>query len=842
MKTKFIISLCFLALLSACNTGKPTGVPLSLTWEMGENGVQPGVCEQTFYIKNTGKTELKNNWTIYFNQISASSSLPDDSAVLVVERIASTYFKMYPVQNYKPIAPGETLHFTWRCRGGIIKESAAPQGAYIVCTDENGIEQQPQNIPLEVLPFTHPSQWTRPGTAELPYPDGNYMYAQNAFFSEPVEWDEYAIFPSPKTVEKKEGSSVLTKNIRLKYDADFANEAGLLQAQLQSLFGCTVSDAGETVIEFICGNPSPTKEANDEQYELDIQNNQVKITGSYAHGIFNGCQTLLNVLGNVGKLPATLSNVRITDYPDTHHRGIMLDVARNFTEKENVLKLIDCLAMYKLNILHWHLTDDEAWRLEIPGLEELTAIASRRGHTHDESTCLYPAFAWGWDATDTSTLANGYYTRSDFIEVLKYANQRHIRVIPEVDIPGHSRAAIKAMNVRYKKYINTDKQKAEEYLLADFSDTSKYNSAQNFTDNVMNVALPSSYRFVEKIVDEIDKMYAEAGLKLTVFHIGGDEVPKGAWEGSAVCHDFMKAQNIKEIRELKDYFLEQVLPILSKRNIQPAGWEEVAMHGGTPNSKFANSNILSYCWNTLPEWKGDQLPYKLANAGYPVILCNVTNLYMDMSYSRHQSEPGLHWGGFVNEYNSFDILPYDIYKSVRNGLNGEPLDINAVSKGKVPLDKGASVQIKGLQGQLWAETIRSFEQVEYNYFPKLFGLIERAWNIQPEWSNPYDERKYETAKRVYNAQIAEKELPRLAKLDVNFRVSQPGIIIKDGLLYANSAIPGAVIRYTVDGSEPVETSVVWTEPVACDVGLVKAKAFYLGKKSVTTFLKSLPIQ
>ena len=291
-----------------------------------------------------------------------------------------------------------------------------------------------------------------------------------------------------------------------------------------------------------------------------------------------------------------------------------------------------------------------------------------------------------------------------------------------------------------------------------------------------------------------------------------------------------------EIRELKDYFLEQILPMLTKRNIQPAGWEDFAMHGGTPNPKFTESNILSYCWNTLPEWKGDELPYKLANAGYPIILGNVTNFYLDMSYNRHQSEPGLHWGGFVNEYNTFDMLPYDIYKSVRSSLSGEPLDMNTVSKGKTPLDKGAEVQIKGMQGQLWAETFRSFEQIEYYCFPKMFGLIERAWNIQPEWSNPYNEQKYEIAKREYNAKIARYELPRLAGLNVNFRISQPGIIVKDNLLYANSALPGAVIRYTTDGSEPTENSVVWTEPVACNAKQVKAKAFYLGKKSVTTLL------
>jgi hexosaminidase len=287
---------------------------------------------------------------------------------------------------------------------------------------------------------------------------------------------------------------------------------------------------------------------------------------------------------------------------------------------------------------------------------------------------------------------------------------------------------------------------------------------------------------------------------------------------------------------LKDYFLEQVFPMLSKRDIQPAGWEEVATHDGIPNPKFINSKVLSYCWNTLPEWRGDELPYNLANAGYPVILANVTNFYLDMSYSKHQSEPGLYWGGFVNEYNTFDMLPYDIYKSVRKSLSGESLDINTVSKGKTPLAKGAASQIIGMQGQLWAEAFRNFEQIEYMCFPKMFGLVERAWNVQPEWSIPYNQQKYETAKLEYNAKIAYYELPRLAKKSINFRIAQPGIILRDGLLFANSTIPEAVIRYTIDGSEPDENSTIWKDPVSCNAKQIKAKAFYLGKRSVTTLL------
>jgi hexosaminidase len=804
---------------------------------MGANGVEPGCYENTFYVANTGNAPLEGNWVIYYNQLGGHP-VHRDGAPLKAERIMSTYFKVYPSDGYETVAVGDTLKFTFLCRGGLIKETSCPSGAYIVFTDKDGNENQPQNIPVEVVPFTRAEQWTRPNTKELPYPDGNYMYAQNALFSEPVALDEYAIFPSIKHVDKKDGVALFSKTVRIEYDPVFKNEADLLESQLKSRFDCTISNDAETVVRFICIDPLSHKDINEEQYELYIQNNQVQITAHSAHGLFNGCQTLLNVLGNKGELPAKLSPAHVVDYPDVHHRGIMLDVSRNFTKKENVLKLIDRLAMYKMTIFHWHLTDDEAWRLEIPDLEELTTIASRRGHTHDESDRLYPAFAWGWDASDTTTLANGYYTRDEFIEVLQYAAKRHITVLPEVEMPGHARAAIKAMNVRYNKYLATDKQKAEEYLLVDFADTSRYISAQNFTDNVVNVALPSTYRFMDKVISEIEKMYIEAGVPLTALHIGGDEVPRGAWEGSPLCRELMQAEGMTETRELKDYFLTQVLPMLAKRHIQPAFWEDVAMHNGVPNPKFVNANILSYCWNTLPDWKGDELPYKLANAGYPIILGNVTNLYMDMSYSRHQSEPGLHWGGFVNEYNAFDMLPFDIYKSLHTNLLGEPFDMNTVSKGKVSLNKDAYRQIKGVQGQLWAETIRSYDQIEYDYFPKLLGVIERGWNIQPQWGDPYDEQKYADAKREYNAKIARYELPRLSKIGANFHISQPGIILKDGQLHANSALPEAVIRYTLDGSEPTEASAVWTAPVACDAKIVKAKAYYLGKQSVTTLLNT----
>ena len=823
--------------LFGCGAGKqPPSSQLSLTWKLEKDSVEARYFKNTFCLTNNGNKSLADNWVIYFNQTPIYYQQPIN-APLEIECIGSTYYKMYPTEHYQALAPGETLSFTILSEGNVINVSSVPEGAYIVATDEKGKMLQPQNIPIEIGLFTPDAQWIRSKNS-FPYADGNYLYKQNDDFSKPVDCDMLSLFPTPKKVEKTGGVSTFSPKVGLKFDGVFKEEALLLKKQLTSQLGCTVSDKDEeTIIELKKTEHPATCQCPDEYYEIVIKNNLLTLKANDAHGIFNACQTLVALLDNMKLAFSPLPNLHITDYPDMGHRGIMLDVARNFTKKTDLLKLIDILSFYKMNVLHLHLSDDEAWRVEIPGLEELTEIASRRGHTTDELTCLYPAYAWGWNEVDTTSLANGYYSRSDFMDILKYAEERHIRIIPEIDIPGHSRAAIKAMNARYRKYIDTDQSKAEEYLLIDFADTSQYLSAQNFTDNVINVAMPSTYRFLEKVIDEIGRMYQDAGVELPAFHVGGDEVPEGIWEGSSICRTFMKEHGLAKIRDLKDYFLEQILEMLDKRNIQAVGWQDIVMKpDNTVNEHFRNSKVLNYCWNTIPEQGGDEVPYKLANAGYPIILCNVGNFYLDMAYCYHVEEPGLRWGGYVDEYVTFDMLPFDIYKSLRRNLKDESVDVKTASNGKQPLTKEGYKNIKGLSGQIWAETIRSFEQIEYYLFPKVFGLAERAWNAQPSWALSPDSKVYADTKRKYNAGIVTYELPRLAKRGINFRVSPPGIIVKDGLLFVNTTNPNAVIRYTTDGSEPTENSVKWQTPIACDAPQIKAKAFYLGKESVTTVL------
>lgn len=535
--------------------------------------------------------------------------------------------------------------------------------------------------------------------------------------------------------------------------------------------------------------------------------------------------------------PYLLEAVSIRDYPDLAYRGQMIDIARNFTAPENLKKLVDIFASYKLNVLHFHFCDDEAWRLEIPGLEELTAVGSRRGHTTDESQCLYPCYDGGYDP-DAKTVGNGYYSREEFIDLLKYAAERHVRIVPEIESPGHARAAIVSMKARYNKYFETDPGKATEYMLSEPEDTSRYVSVQYYTDNVMNVALPSTYRFMEKVIQELNAMYQEAGLSLSTVHLGGDEVPHGVWMGSPKCQELMKEKGMTKAHDLSEYFITQMADVMQKNGLKFSGWQEVALgHTEETHQQLRGQAAGVYCWNTVPG--SDEVVYQTANNGYPVILCNVGNFYMDMAYNGHPDERGLDWGGYVDESVSFSMLPFSIYRSLRVDMAGNPIDLNNAEKGKTALTEIGKKHIMGVQGQLFAETIRSFDGVEYLLFPKILGLAERGWNAHPVWENlsgVQEQQAFNQALALYYEKISKSEMPYWAKNGINFRLPQPGLLVKDGNLYANVAIDGAEVRYTTDGSEPTAQSTLWKEPVKCGSLVVKAKTFYQGKESLTIIL------
>lgn len=735
---------------------------------------------------------------------------------------------MYPTDEFAPLAPGDSMRITFLCTYKLDRNSHVPEGTYWVETVD-GKEGSPLPVALKALPLPSPESMSG-------YPDATKIYESNLRLAGAPALVQSDILPSVKKVVAIEGDNVVLEGkVALAFPENFTGEAKLLKEKLTGLYGLEV--VGNASVKIVLEELLDRKEAvNDEYYTINIGDNLIKISAATPHGIFNGTQTLLSMLKDK-QTPYLLEAVSIRDYPDLAYRGQMIDIARNFTAPENLKKLVDIFASYKLNVLHFHFCDDEAWRLEIPGLEELTAVGSRRGHTTDESQCLYPCYDGGYDP-DAKTVGNGYYSREEFIDLLKYAAERHVRIVPEIESPGHARAAIVSMKARYNKYFETDPGKATEYILSEPEDTSRYVSVQYYTDNVMNVALPSTYRFMEKVIQELNAMYQEAGLSLSTVHLGGDEVPRGVWMGSPKCQELMKEKGMTKAHDLSEYFITQMADVMQKNGLKFSGWQEVALgHTEEAHQQLRGQAAGVYCWNTVPG--SDEVVYQTANNGYPVILCNVGNFYMDMAYNGHPDERGLDWGGYVDESVSFSMLPFSIYRSLRVDMAGNPIDLNNAEKGKTALTEIGKKHIMGVQGQLFAETIRSFDGVEYLLFPKILGLAERGWNAHPVWENlsgVREQQAFNQALALYYEKISKSEMPYWAKNGINFRLPQPGLLVKDGNLYANVAIDGAEVRYTTDGSEPTAQSTLWKEPVKCGSLVVKAKTFYQGKESLTIIL------
>ena len=796
---------------------------LTIHWELVSNdSPTQGIVESALTISNQTSETLTatGDWLIGYCWMSVHP-YSYVGAELQETEVCASYHTLRPTADFQPLHPGESRTYRLLQKGAIIRESAGPQGAFFVAHEG----AQPVDAPIVAAPFTAPKQWMR--SNQPAYASGEWLYAYNqeALHS---PYENADITAGNETVDAAFRPLNLVPEPKIIYAAP-------VQANLQA----------ELVFK-------SAKDLPQEGYRITFLRKKILIDYADENGRFYALQTIERLRENVSRLGKDECPYvfQLQDWPDLHHRGLMLDIARNYTSKEEILKLLSAMAAYKMNVFHFHLADDEGWRLEIPGLPELTEVGARRGFTLDEHDRLYPAYGGGWNPEAASS-ANGFLTREDYIEIVRYADSLHIRVIPEIDMPGHSRAAIRAMEERYRRLMAKGMQaEAEQYRLIDPNDSSVYSSAQYYTDDVICIARPSCYVFVYKIIDEIGQMHQEAGQPLKVFHVGGDEVANGAFEGSPLCQQKMRELGYSHTYQLKDWFLQQLIDYLQPKGIQIAGWEEIAMRKGEPNPLFADKNVLSWCWNSIPEWRGDEKPYLLANAGYPVILACVGNNYIDMSYTNHQSERGLHWGGYTDERSTFDFLPYDIYRSVRYTLRREKRDIDAYDAEKtVRLLPEAVPNIIGINGQLFSETLRSNEQTEQYIFPKLQGLAERGWNATPlSVSNGisiYPRMQFEAERIRYFAQLYQYELPRIHEWGIRFHLAQPGIHIENGMVFCNHPylsdaemqFDGLIIRYTTNGTEPSMDSEIYSGPFMLETApsLLRAKAYYLGEESATTF-------
>ena len=820
--TKLMTSLaCLLAALTMSAQS-----PIAVDWQMGQNNSAANNYSSRFVIKNVSKVPLNSDWQFFFNQFSRSVTLPAGCPV-DIEEISTTYYRVKPNANYKPLAAGDSLVIDLVMGGTFINKNYAPGGGHVVL---NGDMAHPIAVKINRAPLDKPGQWRD----HKAYPDGNYMFDYNAAingFGDGYTGNDYDIFPTPKQVDIEDGFTQVGNIVSIKTGKMFQwggyrRAKNLLTTELQKR-GIYASSGQGTVIKLLLDKKMSD---NREYYSLRVHDGQITILGTTQAALMNGVKTLVAALDH--SKGHRLQNCFVIDWPDFGYRGVMLDIARNYVVNADQMKrMIDLLAYYKMNVIQFHFADDEAWRLEIPGFPELTQVAARRGATLDEKGHLAQIFDGNGNPDDLSQCANGYLTRAEFIELLRYAWLRGIRIIPEIETPGHARAAIVAMKNRAMSNPT-----AEQFRLWDDKNESVYTSAQSYHDNVLNVASDDVYRFIDRVVGELQLMYKEAGLKLEIVHLGGDEVPNNAWSKSPDVQALMQREHLTTQHEVSEYYIKRISELLALRKIRIEGWQEVALdHKPEFNAVVAPRVAGVNAWSTVGS-RAD-VPYRLANDGYPVILSNVTNFYMDMAYSWHQNEQGLHWGGKVDEFDAWNALPANIYATARTAVDGSPINITTAGDGKAKLEKPEN--IIGVQAQLWGETLRSFDEVQYLLLPKMMGVSERAWTAIPEWSKDLTNMKaYNEARHQYNLKIGTRELPLLHGMGYNFRVGPPGIKLVDGQLLINTQYPDELVTYTLDGSEPTIDSPRWTAPVPVKTQpqVIKAKAFYLGHESVTTYL------
>ena len=826
-KAKALAAAAMVTMGVAAATGGTS--PVAVRWEMGQNGAEKGYYSSRFVIKNTSGQLLDANWQFFFNQFSRRVKLPEGCPV-DVDEVSTTYYRVKPNSRYHSIAAGDSIVVDLLMRGTMVNVSYMPMGGHIVI---DGDTRNPLPVAISYARLDDPKQWGM----RSDYPDGRRVWAQNESLAKPALQTEvtatpYDQFPALKSVKLATGYTTIATAVNVKASGR-ATSLGrkYLEREFQSRGIYKATGQNATIVLKV---DSKVNADNYEAYTMVVDNGTITITGASETGVLNGVKTLVSAIDH--SKGHRLPNATVTDAPDMHYRGFMLDIARNFIPFDCLKKFVDLLAYYKINTYQFHFTDDEAWRLEIPGLPELTEVASRRGCTLDENGYLAQIFDGNGNPDDPSQSANGYLTRSQFIELLRYAHERGVRIIPEIETPGHARAAKVAMLNRYRRLAATDSVAARYYQLWDDNDKSKFTSAQSYHDNVLNVANEGVYRFLDKVITELQAMYKEAGQKLDIVHLGGDEVPTGSWDATPEVQALMKRQGMKSAHEVSQYYMRRITDILYPRGIRVEGWQEVALgHDDAYNAEMSKRIAGVNAWSTVGS--RDVVPYTIANAGYPVILSNVTNFYMDMGYTWHQYEIGLHWGGAVDEFAAYDAQPWNIYRSARTAYDGTPVNLQTAADGKVELKAPANVI--GVQAQLWGETLRSWGMVQYYCLPKVLGLVERGWNSRPEWGEDYtDDSRYIAHRNAYNLRI-ERELPLLGHRGYSFRIPQPGVVVEDGKIKVNTQYSSLIVRYTTDGSEPTLDSPVWKSPVTVPAGakLIKAKAYYSPTlSSVTTYL------
>ncbi|MGI5847531.1 MAG: beta-N-acetylhexosaminidase [Candidatus Cryptobacteroides sp.] len=578
----------------------------------------------------------------------------------------------------------------------------------------------------------------------------------------------YGIIPQPKSLTPKEGVFELRKSVGITVeDPLFTEVAEDFRAQVETVSGWSL-DGTEAMIVF-----RKAEELDLEEYHLTVTPETVIIEAAAINGAFYGIQTLYQLLPEDIYSPVRVRKVRweipcceISDGPAFPYRGFLLDCGRYFYPKEDVMKFIDIMAMHKQNMFHWHLTEDQGWRIQIDKYPRLTEVGAWRKET---------AFHSG---IGNGIPHGGFYTKDDIREVVEYARKRCVTVIPEVEIPGHSTAALAA----YPE-------------LGCFPDSTY--EVETRWGIMKNLYCPTAktFQFLEDVFTELFELFPSP-----LYHIGGDEAPKDAWEQSPYCRDLAKVLGLENMEEMQTFFVKRIGDFLKAHGKTVIGWDEI-LDGGSLDDPIAMS------------YRGHAPAARGIRRGIRVILTPNRWCYLD----NQQDDQA-------------DDVAQEIFMPLKKVYNYYPIVDS--------LPELSRKHIIGHQVCLWTEYIPDMEKAEFMAFPRSVAAAEAGWTIR-------ENKDWES----FRARM-EKELRRLDRKDIGYCKAYYEVIFNyDRRLPFPKEMdleldyPDGVIHYTTDGSDPTTKSPIYDgKPFLVDRGSeIRARGFSkkgkpLGKITIKTFL------
>ncbi len=483
-----------------------------------------------------------------------------------------------------------------------------------------------------------------------------------------------ALIPQPQQLLAGRGQFTITPNTQLAVLTPVAEVRNMVQTNLPGLRLNDLAKPANNITVRLAAVAGVGREG----YELVVAPAGIRLTAPTPAGVFYGLQTLRQLLPATrerpgfrfaGTLPGTniVPAMTILDQPRFGWRGMMLDVSRSFFTKDYVKRFIDLMARYKYNVFHWHLTDDQGWRIEIKALPRLVQVGAWRApRTGRWATRENPV-------PGEPQTYGGFYTQNDIREVVQYAADRQIMVVPEIDMPGHMLAAIAAY-----PGLSCGGKKVPIYPNGRF---------YKLEDNTLNPCSDSTYLFIDKVLTEVAQLFPGPYI-----HIGGDEAFKGFWATCAACKPVMAANNLKTVEELQSYFIHRVEKIVQRKGKQLIGWDEI-LEGDGPRIGLAPGA-------TVMSWRGMKGGIAAAKKGRPVIMTPFQHCYLDLYQGDPSAEPGTYSLCRLTNSYAFEPVP----DSVRADL------------------------ILGGQANLWTESVPTTRHAEYMVWPRAFALAEVLWS------------------------------------------------------------------------------------------------------------------